>query len=108
MIGDEDLRELAIETFNEQTLAGLAVGVVRGGRLGSFVGLGLADAERRRPVDPDTVFRIGSISKTMTAVGVLQLVEEGRLGLGDPVAEHVRGIRVRQRRGHVPTTGGRG
>ena len=56
--------ELAIEAFNDHALAGLALGVVRDGRLDHFVGLGLADAEDSRPVDSRTVFRIGSISKT--------------------------------------------
>jgi len=103
MTGD-DLRELAVESFNGNTLAGLALGVVREGRLEHFVGLGLADAAEKRPVDRDTVFRVGSISKTMTAIGVLQLVEEGRVGLDDPVAEHVRGIWLRQRAGDDPIT----
>jgi len=72
---------LAIETFNQHTLAGLALGVVRDGELEHFTGLGLADAEAGRPVQRDTVFRIGSISKTMTAVAVMQLVEEGAVDL---------------------------
>jgi CubicO group peptidase (beta-lactamase class C family) len=88
------LHDLAVETFNEHTLAGLAVGVVRGGDLAGFTGLGLADFASGRPVERDTVFRIGSISKTMTAIGVMQLVEEGRVGLDDPVNEHLRGFRV--------------
>ena len=65
-----------------------------GGELVRFEGVGLADFATRRPVDPDTVFRIGSISKTMTALGVMQLVEEGRVALDDPVNEHLRGFRV--------------
>ena len=73
--------ELAIETFNEHTLAGLAVGVVRDGELEHFTGLGMADGAKGRAVERDTVFRIGSISKTMTAVAVMQLVEEGALDL---------------------------
>lgn len=77
--------ELAIETFNEHSLAGLAVGVVRDGALAHFTGLGQADAEAGRAVEPDTVFRVGSISKTMTAIAVLQLVEDGVLALDDAV-----------------------
>ena len=60
--------ELAIEIFNEHTLAGLAVGVVRDGELVHFAGVGLADAATGRRVDADTVFRIGSISKTCTGI----------------------------------------
>jgi CubicO group peptidase (beta-lactamase class C family) len=95
MSAPDDLARLAIESFNEHTLSGLALGIVRGGGLERFVGLGLADGDARRPVERDTVFRIGSISKTMTAIGVLQLVEEGSVGLDHPVAEHLRTIRLR-------------
>ena len=86
--------ELAIEIFNGHTLAGLAVGIVRDGKLVHFAGVGLADAETGRRVDVDTVFRIGSISKTFTGIAVLQLAEEGLLTLDDPVNEHLRGFRI--------------
>ena len=89
-----DVRATVVEAFNEHSLAGLAVGVVRGGELVRFEGVGLADAVSGRPVERDTVFRIGSISKTMTAIAVMQLVEEGRVSLDDPVNEHLRGFRV--------------
>jgi len=98
------LETLAIEALNEHTLAGLAVGVVRGGGLDRVVGLGLADASARRPVDGGTVFRIGSISKTMTAIAVMQLVEERRLALDDPVGEHLRSSRVQSPPGAPPVT----
>jgi CubicO group peptidase (beta-lactamase class C family) len=51
--------------------------------------LGLADVAARRPVTPDTLFEIGSIGKTFTALVVLQLVEEGRVRLDDPVQRHL-------------------
>jgi CubicO group peptidase (beta-lactamase class C family) len=50
--------------------------VVRDGRLSSFHGRGLADIPSRTPVTEDTVFRIGSITKTFTAMAVLQLCEQ--------------------------------
>lgn len=86
--------DLAVEIFNEHTLAGLAVGIVRDGTLVHFAGFGLAEAATARGVDADTVFRIGSISKTFTGTAVLQLAEEGLLGLDDPVNEHLRGFRI--------------
>ena len=89
-----DLRRAAVETFNEHTLAGLAVGVVAGGDLAWFEGLGLADAASGRAVEPETTFRIGSISKTMTALAVMQLVEEGAIALDDAVGEHLRSFPV--------------
>ncbi len=51
---------------------------------------GLADREAKRPVDADTQFRIGSMNKMFTAVAVLQLVEAGKLGLDDPIGQHLK------------------
>ena len=94
---DADLDRLAVEEFNRAPLAGLALGVVRDGELEHFRGLGFADVDARRPVTADTVFRIGSISKTFTAIAVLQLVEQGELDIDDPVNEHLRGFRIEHR-----------
>jgi CubicO group peptidase (beta-lactamase class C family) len=92
-----DLRRAAVEVFNEHPLAGLAAGLVSDGKLRWSVGLGVADAKSGRPVDASTVFRIGSISKTMTALAVMQLVEEGRVSVDDPVQAHLRSVRLEQR-----------
>jgi len=62
-------------------IAGAAMAVARDGKLVIARAYGLADRERQEPVRPDSLFRIGSISKTFTAAGVLKLVEEGRLDL---------------------------
>jgi CubicO group peptidase (beta-lactamase class C family) len=99
-----DLRRAAVEIFNEHTLAGLAVGLVAGGELAWFEGLGLADAERGRPVEARTTFRIGSISKTMTALAVMQLVEEGAVALDDPVGAHLRSFAVHSGDAAQPVT----
>lgn len=48
-------------------------------------GYGLAERETQRPVQPTTRFRLGSLAKPLTAVAVLQLVEQGRLGIDDPL-----------------------
>ena len=66
-------------------IPGGAVGLIKDGRLVMAEGYGFADRERRRPARPDSLFRIASLSKPITAVVVLKLVEEGRLGLDDKV-----------------------
>ena len=53
---------------------------------------GLADVEEARPMRPDTVFRIASMTKPITGMAVMILVEEGKLGLDDPVAKHLPGF----------------
>ncbi len=65
---------------------GAAVIVTQGGRTVYAGGRGLADLDARRPITPDTVFRLGSISKQFTAAMILQLVQEGRLSLDDPIS----------------------
>jgi len=62
-------------------LPGGAVAVAKDGRLVLARGYGLADVERGEPVEPDSLFRIASVSKPITAAAVLVLVERGRLKL---------------------------
>jgi CubicO group peptidase (beta-lactamase class C family) len=85
---------LIVEAMNERTAAGLGVGIVNGSETVYAKGFGLADVERGRPVTPKTVFRIGSIGKTMTAIGLMQLWERGEFHLDDPVNEYLRSYRV--------------
>ena len=86
--------ELIVAAMNERTTAGLGVGVVNGSETLYAKGFGLADVERGSPVTPKTVFRIGSITKTMTAIGLMRLWERGRFDLDDPVNDYLRGYRV--------------
>jgi CubicO group peptidase (beta-lactamase class C family) len=51
--------------------------------------VGVTSIEHPSPIGERTLFQVGSISKTFTALAVLQLVEEGRIGLRDPVAQHL-------------------
>ena len=68
---------------------GAAVALVREGRVTWSRGYGQADRTRGVPVSPDTVFRVGSISKTVTAWGVMRLVEQGKLELDAPVGRYL-------------------
>jgi CubicO group peptidase (beta-lactamase class C family) len=70
-------------------LAGMAFGVVLDGELAHFVGAGYADLEAKRAPEPDTVYRIASITKSFTALAVLALRDDGRLRLDDPLVRYV-------------------
>ncbi|HKP99791.1 MAG TPA: serine hydrolase domain-containing protein [Actinomycetes bacterium] len=84
---------------------GLAVGVICNGRLELFHGHGLADIASNTPVTQDTVFRIGSVTKTFTAVAVLQLCEQGLVDLDAPANDYLRAYRlVPAKAGHRPAT----
>jgi CubicO group peptidase (beta-lactamase class C family) len=54
--------------------------------------IGLADIERNDPIDADTVFDIGSVSKQITGGVVAALVLDGEIGLDDPVGEYISGL----------------
>jgi CubicO group peptidase (beta-lactamase class C family) len=82
--------EALVEAMNEHTLAGLAVGIVHHGRLIYSRGLGFADVASHRPVDSSTVFRVGSISKTFTAIALMQLCEQGKVDLDRPVNDYLK------------------
>jgi CubicO group peptidase (beta-lactamase class C family) len=73
----------------EENLPGLIGGIVQGGKLVHVTALGRADIEAGRPVTPDTAFRIASMTKSMTALGILALRDQGRLALDAPLAEYV-------------------
>ena len=49
---------------------------------------GWRDIERKLPVEPDTIFRIASMTKPITSVAALMLVDEGRIALNDPIARY--------------------
>jgi CubicO group peptidase (beta-lactamase class C family) len=78
------------ETLNRWPAVGLAVGVVRNGDLELFHGHGLADIASNTPVTEDTVFRIASITKTFTAIAVMQLWERGSIDLDAPANQYLR------------------
>ena len=70
---------------------GVAVAVTDQGRLAFSRGYGYADVAAREPVKPDSLFRIASISKPITAVAILQLIEQDRLTLDSKVLDVLDG-----------------
>lgn len=98
-----ELEELIAEAREENHFVGLAVSI--GGRDGLvwFRGFGSANAPGTE-VRPDSVFRIGSVSKTITAIGVMQLVEAGKIALDDPINDHLKSYKVEAAEGSEPIT----
>ncbi|MDH5589862.1 MAG: beta-lactamase family protein [Gemmatimonadota bacterium] len=70
-------------------LPGVVVGVVSGDELVWARGFGHADVDADRPMDTDTRFRMASHSKLFTATAIMQLREQGKLRLDDPVREYL-------------------
>ncbi|MGY1729729.1 serine hydrolase domain-containing protein [Geodermatophilus sp. SYSU D01062] len=93
-VAEPDLRRTVARTLGRWPSAGLAVALVRGDAAPRFLCSGVADVASGRPVGEDTVFRIGSLTKTMTAVAVVQLAERGLVDLDAPAADHLRAVRL--------------
>ncbi len=89
-----DLEMLSRKIIDVQPLVGLAVGMVHDGRLEWFVGHGVADRDTGEPIDEDTVFRIASITKTFTAVAIMQLHERGLIDIDGEAGEYLRAFRL--------------
>ena len=70
---------------------GVSIAVIKDGALVKAEGYGLADLEHETPARPDTVYKIGSVSKQFIAAGVMLLVQDGKISLAESVARYVAG-----------------
>ena len=95
MASDEmELSTRVGEVLNRWPTAGLAVAVVRDRSLAWSYGHGVADAGSNTRVTEDTVFRIASITKTITSIAVMQLWEQGLVDLDAPANDYLRAYRL--------------
>ncbi len=89
-----EMKARVSEILNRWPAVGLAVGVVRNRRLEFFFGHGDADIASRTPITEETVFRIASITKTFTAIAVMQLWEQGLVDLDAPANDYLRAYQL--------------
>jgi CubicO group peptidase (beta-lactamase class C family) len=73
----------------DQKISGGVIIVSHGGKIGFFHTYGLMDREANKPMTPDTIFRIYSMSKAITTAAALTLYDAGKLKLDDPVAKYI-------------------
>jgi CubicO group peptidase (beta-lactamase class C family) len=77
--------------MKRQNIPGLSIAVVKDGNVIKAEGYGLANIKRKIPATRETVFKIASVSKQFIATGIMLLVQEGKLGLEDPVSKYLEG-----------------
>jgi CubicO group peptidase (beta-lactamase class C family) len=77
------------KTIDDHRIAGAVTLVVRHGQVAWFKAQGMQDRETAKPMRPDTIFRICSMSKPITSVAVMMLYEEGHFLLDDPVSRYL-------------------
>ena len=83
------LDTLLRQHIDEGHVAGLVAGVARKGQLVYLQAMGWQDIENDQAMQEDSIFQIRSMSKAVTSLAVMQLVEQGRLGLQDPVSRYI-------------------
>jgi len=76
------------EQMNNLGIPGMALGIVQDDQIVHMQGFGVADSSGRR-VTPQTPFHIGSVTKSFTALAVMQLVEAGKINLDAPVQKYL-------------------
>jgi CubicO group peptidase (beta-lactamase class C family) len=73
----------------DQKIAGGIVVISHNDKIGFFHAYGLMDREAKKPMWPDTIFRIYSMSKAITTAAALNLCDAGKIGLNDPVSKYI-------------------
>ena len=85
----QQLPDFMTQLVDEGRVAGGVTIFACDGKILSFEAVGFADRENRLPMKKDTIFRIASMSKPITAVAVLKLVDDGKLKLDDPLHKYI-------------------
>ena len=87
--GGPKIDEFVVDQMRRARIPGLALGLAEGGETRWARGYGFADLGGRRPVTTQTVFPIASVTKTVTATAIMQLADQGRLRLDEPVQPYL-------------------
>jgi CubicO group peptidase (beta-lactamase class C family) len=106
------IHETVQRHIDAHDISGAVTLVARKGRIAHFEAHGLMDVDSKKPMAKEAIFRLASMSKPVTGVAIMMLVEEGKIRLTDPVSKFIpefRGMKVAViREGASPGGGGRG
>lgn len=85
----ERLTRVMQDAVAKKQVAGTVTIVLRDGQVVYHEAAGAQDIEQGRPMKVDAIFRIASMTKAVVSVGIMMLVEEGRLSISDPVSRYI-------------------
>ena len=91
----DSIREKVRQAIVRQNIPSVAIAVARDGKIIWEEGFGWADRERRRPATEHTMYSLASISKPITATGLMVLKEQGKLDLDKPANEYLGNAQLR-------------
>ena len=83
---------------NDETIVGAVTLVARHGKVFNLEAVGFHDLESRKPMRTNSIFDVRSVTKIVTAIGVMILVEEGKLALKDPIEKYLPEFRTGARK----------
>ncbi|MGD9588026.1 MAG: serine hydrolase domain-containing protein [Pyrinomonadaceae bacterium] len=85
------------------TLPSVSIGVTKNGKTLWLESFGYADIGKKVPATPDTIYALGSLSKSITATAVYRLVQDGKIDLDQPIGRYLRSVTI-DHRGRDPAT----
>lgn len=90
----DEVDDVVAAQMRARHIPGLSLAIIANGKVARAQGYGFADEARKTPVTTETLFQAGSISKPVTAVGVLRLVDQQKLALDDNVNNKLQSWKV--------------
>src|SRR5215510_10705791 len=75
--------------MQRQHIPGISIAVMKGGEIIKAEGYGLSNVELNVPAKPETIYKIGSLSKQLIATGILLLIQDGKVSLDDNVSKYL-------------------
>jgi CubicO group peptidase (beta-lactamase class C family) len=87
--GIEELEKFIFQRMTEAGIVGLSIATIKEGELQYQKGFGFRDFDRGLSATPETIYCIGSVTKSFTALAIMQLCEKGLLSLDDPIDRYV-------------------
>lgn len=88
------LDAIAPRILRQYSVPGVAVALIKNGEVVWMKGYGVADTTSTKPITPETLFNVGSISKTATGWGLMRLVDGGKINLDAPVDSYLKRWRL--------------
>lgn len=86
----EKIDRIITKAMTEEEFPGMAVAVIQDNKVVFKKAYGVTSRQQKGKVDEQTVFSIGSVSKAFTGVGVMLLVQQGKIGLDDPIKKYMQ------------------
>lgn len=83
------LDNLAPELLKRYNIPGTSIGVIQNGKVVYILNYGMADKSKGKAVDNNTIFQVGSVSKTLAACGIMHLVDDGKIKLDAPAEKYL-------------------